>query len=82
MLNTWARQANHHYQPSYVGVDWEAADHEAGDRADLLILGMHGYTKTGIIGRPSLASPAKSEALVRQLIAVLGPHLDLLRRTS
>ena len=71
-----------HYQPSYVGADWESADHQAEDRADLLLLGMRGYTKSGIIGRPSLASAAKGAALVRQLVAGLRPHLDLLRGSS
>ena len=70
------------YQPSYVGADWETADHEAEHRADLLLLGMRGYTKSGIIGRPSLASAAKGEALVQELVAGLGPHLDLLRGSS
>ena len=70
------------YQPSYVGANWESADHEADDRPDLLLLGMHGYTKTGIIGRPSLATAAKGEALVRELVAAIGPHLELLRGAS
>ena len=43
---------------------------------------MRGYTKSGIIGRPSLASAAKGEALVRELVAGVGPHLDLLRGSS
>jgi creatinine amidohydrolase len=71
-----------HYQPSYVRAEWESADHQADDRADLLMLGMAGYTKTGIIGRPSLASAAKGEALVRELVNGIRPHLDLLRDTS
>ena len=70
------------YQPDYVGPDWEAADHEADNRPDLLLLGMAGYTKTGIIGRPSLASAAKGEALVRELVNGIRPHLDLLSGTS
>jgi hypothetical protein len=58
-----------HYQPDYVGPDWQEADHQADDRPDLLLLGMSGYTKTGIIGRPSLAAAAKGEALVQALVA-------------
>ena len=71
-----------HYQPDYVGPDWEAADHQADDRPDLLLLGMASYTKSGIIGRPSLASADKGEALVRALVAGLNPHLNLLRGNS
>ena len=71
-----------HYQPHYVGSDWQTADHQADDRPDLLLLGMAGYTKTGIIGRPSLATAAKGEALVRHLVAGLEPHLRLLRGNS
>ena len=70
------------YQPDYVGPDWEDADHQADDRPDLLLLGMSGYTKTGIIGRPSLASPAKGEALVNALVKGIDPHLRLLRGTG
>lgn len=70
------------YQPDYVGSDWEQADHEADERPDLLLLGMGGYTKSGIIGRPSLASAVKGEALVRALVDGLDPHLRLLRGTS
>ena len=71
-----------HFQPDYVGQDWQTADHQADDRPDLLLLGMSGYTKTGIIGRPSLATAAKGEALVRHLVAGLDPHLRLLRGTD
>lgn len=70
------------YQPDYVGPDWQEADHQADDRPDLLLLGMAGYTKTGIIGRPSLATAAKGEALVEAVVAGLEPHLRLLRGTS
>ena len=68
-----------HYQPDYVGPDWQTADHQADDRPNLLLLGMAGYTKTGIIGRPSLATAAKGEALIKALVAGLEPHLKLLR---
>jgi creatinine amidohydrolase len=68
-----------HYQPDYVGPDWQTADHQADDRPDLLLLGMAGYTKTGIIGRPSLATAVKGEALINALVAGLEPHLKLLR---
>src|SRR5918993_1037089 len=67
-----------HYQHNLVGSTWEKADHSADDRPDLLLLGMAGYTKTGIIGRPSLATATKGEALVTHLVAGIEPHLRLL----
>jgi creatinine amidohydrolase len=67
------------YQPAYVGAEWETADHQADDRPDLLLLGVSGYSKTGIIGRPSLATAAKGEALIRELVTAVRPRLDLLR---
>jgi len=36
---------------------------------------MRGYTKTGIIGRPSLASAEKGTRLVDALVLGLKPHL-------
>ena len=71
-----------HHQPDYVGPDWQTADHQADDRPDLLLLGMAGYTKTGIIGRPSLATAAKGEALIKAVVAGLDSHLRLLRGTD
>ena len=71
-----------HYQPDYVRPEWQDADHQAADRPDLLLLGMAGYTKTGIIGRPSLATAAKGEALVTHLVAGIEPHLRLLTGRS
>jgi creatinine amidohydrolase len=66
--------------PALVGADWETADHEANDHPDLLLLGMRAYTKTGVVGRPSLATAAKGVALVRELVTTLQPHLAELRR--
>jgi creatinine amidohydrolase len=56
------------------------ADHDAPDRPELLSLGMAGYTKTGVIGRPSLGTPEKGKAVIdslsnsfRRCLVVLGP---------
>jgi creatinine amidohydrolase len=64
-----------HFAPSSVRETWRTADHDASERADLLTLGMRGYTSTGIIGRPSLASAEKGERLVQALVAGIAPHL-------
>ena len=69
-----------HYSPSSVGADWESADHKADERPDLLMRGMRGYTKSGIIGWPSLATAEKCAALVRELVAAIDPRLAQLRR--
>ena len=63
------------YAPSAVKDMWKLADHVASERPDLLTLGMRGYTKTGIIGRPSLASAEKGAKLVDALVLGLKPHL-------
>jgi hypothetical protein len=46
------------FAPATVGRDWQTADHDAPDPPDLLLLGLHEYTKSEI-GRPSLASADK-----------------------
>ncbi|GAA0546558.1 creatininase family protein [Paractinoplanes ferrugineus] len=53
-------------------------DHVAGDRSLLLIDGMGAYTSSGVIGRPSVATAAKGEALLNSLTASFGTHLQLL----
>jgi creatinine amidohydrolase len=56
-----------HLDQGLVRADFATADHDAVSRPDLLILGMAGYTTTGIIGRPSLADSAKGTALLASL---------------
>ncbi|GAB7193406.1 creatininase family protein [Kineococcus sp. NUM-3379] len=63
------------YAPSLVRDDWEKADWPAPDRPDLLLLGMSAYTDTGVIGKPSLATESKGEALVLALVKSFGPRL-------
>jgi len=57
-----------HAFPEAVRTGYEAADHTADDRTDLLTLGMKHYTESGIIGRPSLASAAKGKAVLASLV--------------
>ena len=71
--------------PDVVRPGNESADWTSDDRRHLLTLGMAGYTKSGVIGRPSLGTAEKGLAflasLVRSfepLLAVLGaPHTEL-----
>jgi creatinine amidohydrolase len=60
-------------RPSYVD-----ADHLASDRTHLHLLGMAGYTESGIIGRPSLAEAHKGHLVLADLATSFGHHLALL----
>ena len=50
-----------HAYPDLVRKGWEQADHTYSDRRHLSVFGMAGYTKSGVIGRPSLGTAAKAE---------------------
>lgn len=67
-----------HVAPELVRDGWRDADHEADDRSLLTLLGMAGYTDTGVIGRPSLATPQKGAALLHSLVEQLAEPLKLL----
>jgi len=56
-----------HGAPHLLRDGYQAADHEADDRRDLLTVGMRGYTSSGIIGRPSLGSAEKGAAVLDSL---------------
>lgn len=64
--------------PELVRDGWRDADPQAPDRPDLLLLGMAGYTTTGIIGTPSAATPEKGRLLLESLTAGFAAHLKLL----
>jgi creatinine amidohydrolase len=64
--------------PEFVAEGWQDGDHEANDRSLLTLLGMAGYTQTGIIGRPSLANAKKGRGLLDSLVAQLAEPLELL----
>jgi creatinine amidohydrolase len=53
--------------PQLVSDGYATADHVENDRSRLLTIGMQGLTRTGIIGRPSLASADKGRAVLGQL---------------
>ena len=40
---------------------------------------MRGYTTSGVIGRPSLATAEKGKALLDAFVDLAASHLDLLR---
>ena len=69
-----------HAHPEAVRAGSETADHTADERPHLLVLGMHGYTNTGVIGRPSLASADKGKLLLDSLTQSFAAHPLLLTK--
>ncbi|MFD6394187.1 creatininase family protein [Nocardia sp. NPDC060259] len=67
-----------HTHPELVKASYTSADHEAKDREHLLITGMSAYTSSGIIGYPSLATPAKGQAALDSLVGSFADHLKLI----
>jgi creatinine amidohydrolase len=61
-------------RPSYVDADFDVRD-----RRYLLTTGMAGYTKSGIIGRPSVATAEKGRALLDAFSATFRSHLAQLQ---
>lgn len=64
--------------PQLVLPGAEAADWSASDRPHLLTFGMAAYTKSGVIGKPSLATAAKGEAAVASLSRSFAPLYQVL----
>jgi creatinine amidohydrolase len=67
-----------HLTPELVGHTYKTADHDAPNRPHLLTLGLRGYTTTGVIGRPSLASAEKGRKALDSLVVSFSNHLHLL----
>jgi creatinine amidohydrolase len=67
-----------HGYPELVDEGYRAADWQANPRPHLLVTGMRGYTETGVIGRPSLASADKGRAILESLARSFKDHLALL----
>ena len=65
--------------PEFVRPGFESSDHDAPSRPLLATVGMRGYTTSGVIGRPSLASAAKGEAVLDALSGSFIRHLTALR---
>jgi creatinine amidohydrolase len=64
-----------HAYPDVIRPGYETGDWTADDRRHLLTLGMTGYTKSGVIGRPSAGTAAKGEAALSTSFAAT---MDLL----
>ncbi|MFB8242434.1 creatininase family protein [Kitasatospora purpeofusca] len=57
-----------HLWPELVGAGHATADHVA-ERPNLLVLGLQASTTSGVVGRPSLGTAQKGEAVLRALTA-------------
>jgi creatinine amidohydrolase len=67
-----------HTYPELVGDDFRQGDWQAYPRPHLLVTGMRGYTESGVIGRPSLATAEKGRAILDSLARSFNDHLALL----
>jgi creatinine amidohydrolase len=69
-----------HANPELVRDGYQAGDWLADDRRHLLTTGMGEYTRSGVIGRPSLATAEKGKALLASLVDSFAPVLEILQR--
>jgi creatinine amidohydrolase len=68
-----------HAHPELVRDGYEAADWVADDRRHLLTTGMGEYTRSGVIGRPSLGSAEKGKAVLASLVDSFAAVLEILQ---
>jgi creatinine amidohydrolase len=69
-----------HANPELVRDGYHTADWVADDRRLLLTTGMSEYTQSGVIGRPSLASAEKGQAVLASLTKSFASVLETLQR--
>ena len=67
-----------HAHPELVRDGYQGADWVADDRRHLLTTGMGEYTRSGVIGRPSLGSAEKGKAVLASLTGSFAPVLEIL----
>ena len=70
-----------HVCPDQVRAGFEGADH-LSERPQLLVLGMRGYTTSGVIGMPSQGTAAKGKAVLESLTTSFDRTLNVLRNGS
>jgi creatinine amidohydrolase len=68
-----------HANPELVRDGYHTADWVADDRRHLLTTGMGEYTRSGVIGRPSLATAEKGKALLGSLAESFASVLEILQ---
>lgn len=64
--------------PEVVRPSYKSSDYITTHRPHLLSLGMRNYTKTGVIGQPSLASAEKGEIVLAVLTDQAAAYIDVL----
>lgn len=69
-----------HAHPELVREGYQTADWVADDRRHLLTTGMGEYTRSGVIGRPSLATAEKGKAVLASLVDSFASVLEVLQR--
>jgi creatinine amidohydrolase len=69
-----------HAHPDLVRDGYQAADWVADERRHLLTVGMSEYTRSGVIGRPSLGSAEKGRAVLASLVEGFASVLQILLR--
>jgi creatinine amidohydrolase len=67
-----------HARPEWVRNSYPTADHDAPNRPHLLVTGVKAYSASGIIGRPSAATPAKGKAALDSLAVSFADHLRII----
>jgi creatinine amidohydrolase len=67
-----------HVVPELVREGYQDEDWVASERTHLHITGMSGYTDSGLIGRPSLATADKGRLVLEQLATSAEHYLRLL----
>lgn len=68
--------------PDVVREGYAAADHLADDRRHMLTLGLEHYARSGVVGRPSLASAGKGRDLLASLTASFADYHAVLTRQN
>jgi len=67
-----------HAHPEVVRPGYETSDFLADDRRHMLTQGLAAYSPTGVVGRPSLATPGKGRDLLASLVKSFGDYFALL----
>jgi creatinine amidohydrolase len=63
--------------PDLVRDGYETADHVSDNRRHMLTVGLHEYTESGVIGRPSLATAEKGKTILDSFVSDFGDLLGL-----
>lgn len=74
----WETSILLHTYPDLVRDEYRGSDHEASARPYFHMLGMSGYTASGIIGRPSLGTADKGKLALDSLATTFGTLLQVL----